>query len=131
LLYLGLFYLAITEMRIQNQGFELLLWLLVTVWATDTAAYIGGITIGGRRIAPSISPKKTWSGFISGVLVGGVVSIIFGKIFPSDNIVSYAGIGWIIAIVAQIGDLFESVFKRKFGVKDSGALIPGHGGILD
>lgn len=106
------------------------LWLLVVVWATDICAYLVGRTVGGPRLAPAISPGKTWSGLLGGMigagLSGGLVALAAGAGFFLA-----AAMGLVLAVVAQAGDLFESALKRRAGVKDSGRLIPGHGGLLD
>lgn len=112
-------------------GNRLLIMIFLVVWAVDTAAYFGGRALGKKKLAPLISPNKTWAGFYFGFL-GAVVAAIISKLIFLD-------IGWtklmVMAILAclfgQIGDLFESALKRYFGVKDSSAILPGHGGILD
>jgi phosphatidate cytidylyltransferase len=107
-----------------------LLWLFLVVWATDIFAYFVGRGIGGAKLAPSISPGKTWAGLVGGMLgaavVGGIVSTATGG--PIWLAIVAAPV---LAVVAQAGDLFESLLKRRAGVKDSGTLIPGHGGALD
>ncbi len=115
----------------QTYGLAVVLWLLAVVWATDIFAYAAGRTIGGPKLAPLISPGKTWAGLaggMAGALVAGLVT----------EFVLWNGSGFVLpllsvmlAIVAQAGDLFESALKRRAGVKDSSGLIPGHGGILD
>ena len=106
-------------------------WLLAVVWAIDTAAYIAGKTIGGPKLAPRISPKKTWAGLIGGVLAAIIVGLVTALIIGSDRIWQIVLLSGALAIVEQIGDMAESLAKRRFGVKDSGSLIPGHGGLLD
>lgn len=106
-------------------------WLLAVVWAIDTAAYIAGKAIGGPKLAPRISPKKTWAGLIGGVLAAIIVGLVTAGIIGSDRIWPIALLSGALAIVEQIGDMAESLAKRRFGVKDSGSLIPGHGGLLD
>lgn len=105
-------------------------WLLALVWATDTGAYAAGRLIGGPRLAPRISPNKTWAGFGGGLLaaalVGGVAAWLEGA--PALVLIP---VSLLLAVTAQLGDLAESLAKRHFGVKDTGALIPGHGGLLD
>jgi phosphatidate cytidylyltransferase len=112
-------------------GWATTLWMLAVVWATDTGAFVAGRTFGGRRLAPRVSPNKTWSGLLGGVvcaaLVGGVTALLVG----SDRIALLVLLSGALAVVAQIGDLAESIAKRHFGVKDSSGLIPGHGGLLD
>jgi len=111
-----------------------LLFLLVLVWASDIGAYTAGRSIGGRRLAPRISPGKTVSGAVGGLLAAVLVGIIAALTVAAPHPASlwracvFAGM---LGIVAQAGDLGESFVKRHFGVKDSGRLIPGHGGLLD
>jgi phosphatidate cytidylyltransferase len=129
--YLGLPALALVALRNEpGSGFALVLWLLLVVWATDIAAYFVGRGLGGPKLAPLISPGKTWAGLLGGMagagLVGGAVAGPLGGLFWVGAVV-----GALLAVVAQIGDLFESAVKRRAGVKDSGTLIPGHGGLLD
>lgn len=130
LLYAGLPALALVWLRDQPQGLGLVLWVLTLVWATDIVAYFAGRAIGGPKIAPKISPKKTWAGLVGGVIgamvIGGGVADYAG--FPAPLFATLSG-G--LAIVSQAGDFFESWLKRRVGVKDSGTLLPGHGGIMD
>jgi phosphatidate cytidylyltransferase len=111
-----------------------LLVLLVLVWASDIGAYIAGRAIGGRRLAPHISPGKTVSGAIGGLLaatlVGVAATALLAGMQPAAALRA-AALAALLGVVAQAGDLGESWVKRRFGVKDSGRLIPGHGGLLD
>ena len=130
--YVGLPCLALTSIRAMlDGGLATLLWVLALVWATDTGAYAAGRTIGGPKLAPRISPNKTWAGLIGGMVAAGLVGLVAAVWLsvPSVSMVVLLSIG--LAIVEQAGDLFESGVKRHFGVKDSGNLIPGHGGVLD
>ena len=117
--------------RQEAGGRATLLWLLGVVWATDIGAYAVGRSLGGPRLAPRWSPRKTWTGFVGGTvcaaLAGGVTALTLGVASTAPLILVSAG----LAIVAQFGDLAESLAKRRFGVKDSSGLIPGHGGLLD
>jgi phosphatidate cytidylyltransferase len=112
-------------------GFAALLFLFATVWATDIFAYLTGRGIGGPLLAPRISPKKTWSGAVGG-LAGGVVA---GSVVAYASAGTHPVVGGVLALVlsiaAQGGDLLESAVKRRFGAKDTSALIPGHGGVMD
>ncbi|MEQ8664500.1 MAG: phosphatidate cytidylyltransferase [Rhodospirillales bacterium] len=113
-------------------GAMLVLLMILAVWASDTGAYFAGTMIGGPKLAPAISPKKTWSGLLGGSLAAGGVGAAmahFGG--ASQNIELLTGLGVMIGLFAAGGDLLESLVKRRFGVKDSGTLIPGHGGVLD
>jgi phosphatidate cytidylyltransferase len=129
----GLPAVALVWLRsIPDLGLDLLLWLLIVVWTTDTAAYVVGRRVGGARLAPSISPGKTWSGLGGGVFGASLASVLTAwALGYSERLVQAAGLGAVFAILAQLGDLAESALKRRAGVKDSGSLIPGHGGVLD
>ncbi len=115
---------------------HLLLPLLVTV-LTDTGAYFAGRTFGGPKIAPRISPSKTWSGLVGGMVAAGAGAAWWNGQFAYHGdwtlprIAAGFAIGGVLAIVAQVGDFFESWLKRRAGIKDSSRLIPGHGGVLD
>lgn len=114
------------------EGIELVFLLIIIIWTNDTAAYLGGKLYGKRLLAPEISPKKTREGFISGLFASGIFGAVFSY-FCIDIIGLWFGflIGIILAVSGQIGDLFESKIKRICNIKDSGIIIPGHGGILD
>jgi phosphatidate cytidylyltransferase len=112
-------------------GRETLLWVVACVIATDTGGYFIGSLTGGARLAPSISPGKTWSGLVGAMCFAGVTSAACGLAFDLGDTVPLALTGLTIALVAQVGDLIESAAKRGAGVKNSGNLIPGHGGLLD
>jgi phosphatidate cytidylyltransferase len=111
------------------------LGLIGIVVATDVGAYFAGRTLGGPKIAPSISPSKTWSGLIGGMLAASLFAVALAMrvspVFSMEELVLAILFGAFLAVVAQAGDFFESWMKRKAGVKDSGAMIPGHGGVLD
>ncbi len=109
----------------------LMLWLCLLVWATDIGAYFTGLSIGGAKIWPAVSPKKTWAGLIGGILASIATCGIFGIFVPEHAESKWIMGGMLLALLSQVGDFFESGVKRKFGVKDSSNLIPGHGGILD
>lgn len=124
--------LLIFQNRIRESGPEWIILLYAMVWSADTFAYYTGTLIGGKKLYIEVSPNKTLAGAI-GSVAGGVVGAIIVKttILPSFKTLSALVIGIIIGIVTVIGDLVESMFKRDAGVKDSGVIIPGHGGILD
>ena len=113
-----------------GEGLATLLWLLAVVWAVDTGAYFAGRAIGGPKLAPRISPSKTWSGLLGGVLAALAVGLVAASLTDGSALV-IAAISAGLAIVEQAGDLMESAIKRRFHVKDAGNLIPGHGGLLD
>ncbi|MCG8689795.1 MAG: phosphatidate cytidylyltransferase [Minwuiales bacterium] len=112
-------------------GRETILWLLAVVWATDIGAYFAGRGIGGPKLWPRVSPKKTWSGLLGGATAAAAVSAAVAFAFGLGGVVVLALVGAVLAVVSQVGDLTESGFKRHFGVKDSSHLIPGHGGVMD
>jgi phosphatidate cytidylyltransferase len=112
-------------------GRETILWIVCCTWATDIGAYVVGRSAGGARLAPRISPGKTWSGLVGGMAWSAVASAAFGYALGLGQTVPLAIVGALLAVVGQVGDLLESGLKRLAGVKDSGTLIPGHGGLLD
>lgn len=131
-LYAGLPCVGILWLRADPaHGLASILWMLVLVWAIDTGAYAAGRMIGGPKLAPSISPKKTWSGLAGGVGSGFIVGGVAGLVIDGAAPLVLAAVSAALALVAQAGDLAESALKRHFGVKDSSGLIPGHGGMLD
>jgi phosphatidate cytidylyltransferase len=134
IVYIGLPCIALVCLRAGGTaGKGLMWWLLLSVWATDTGAYFVGRAIGGPKLAPRISPKKTWSGLIGGMASAAVIGAIVGLIQDggAPPVVALALGSALLAVVAQGGDLAKSVVKRRFGVKDASRLIPGHGGLLD
>lgn len=134
---LGVFYFGLPAMALvfvrsdAALGAAAILYLFVVVWGADTAAYFCGRLIGGPRLAPRISPKKTWAGFIGGSLAPGLLGLAAAAWLgaTSPTMLAASSIG--LAIVSQLGDLAESAAKRAFGAKDASQLIPGHGGLLD
>ncbi|MDE1174562.1 MAG: phosphatidate cytidylyltransferase [Parvibaculaceae bacterium] len=114
-----------------SYGLAAVLWLLAVVWATDIFAYAAGRTIGGPKLAPSISPGKTWAGLAGGMAGALVVGLATGFVLGGGPGFILPLLSVMLAVAAQAGDLFESALKRRAGVKDSSRLIPGHGGILD
>ena len=132
IIYISLAALAAQWLRIMHgDGLLMIMWLFFLVWATDTGAYAFGKAIGGPKLAPRFSPKKTWAGLVGGMvcamLIGGLITYFSSNTIPVSIILASA----LLALVAQIGDLGESALKRHFKVKDSSNLIPGHGGLLD
>jgi phosphatidate cytidylyltransferase len=132
LLYAGLPAVALIWLRNQPDGFALVMWTMGVVWATDIFAYFAGRAIGGPKIWTAISPNKTWAGLIGGMLAAALFSVLFARLsgWP-QTIPAMALIGALLAAVAQAGDFFESWLKRRAGVKDSGTLLRGHGGVMD
>jgi phosphatidate cytidylyltransferase len=111
-------------------GVHAIMWVMLVVWATDTFAYFAGRLIGGPKLAPVLSPKKTWSGLAGGMFGAALISTLYA-VFMLPAWFGLAFVAAALAVVAQVGDIFESALKRTYGVKDSGYLIPGHGGVLD
>lgn len=111
-------------------GMWTVLWLFFVVWATDIGGYIVGCSLRGPKLAPKISPKKTWSGLLGGMLFAGFVGYGYST-YMGLNVTNYIIASCLLAVVAQIGDLFESYVKRLNDVKDSSHIIPGHGGLFD
>lgn len=136
-LALGVVYVTIAvwamwKLRLDPEwGAVTLYWVVAVVWGADTGGYIFGLSLRGPKLAPAISPNKTWSGFIGGTLLGGAAGWGVMAYNRPDAAVETALFSAALAIVSQCGDLFESWIKRRFDVKDSGNIIPGHGGLFD
>ncbi len=131
--YVGLPSIALVWIRADPEfGWYAVLFIFITVWTTDTAAYIFGKTIGGPLLAPDISPKKTWAGFLGGLICATALgtAILIG-VAGTQALASALVLSAIVSLVAQAGDLGESQIKRLFGRKDASGIIPGHGGVLD
>ena len=128
ILYVGLPVLALVLLRDQEQGLLLSFWAMALVWACDIGAYFAGRSIGGPKLAPTISPNKTWAGLIGGV----IAATFFGAVLQTQGLPLHLALATpLLAVLAQMGDLYESQLKRRAGVKDSGNILPGHGGVLD
>ena len=123
--------LHITLIKALPEGTALLFYLLLVISFSDIFAYFGGKRFGKSLLAPNISPKKTWEGGFSGVVGGGLVGAVFGELTMSMFWLYGLLLAMLLAVVGQLGDLVESKIKRLCNVKDSGTLLPGHGGILD
>ena len=130
-LYAGLPAISLVWFRYDAAGFLAVLFILLTVWATDTGAYFAGRLIGGPKLMPRVSPNKTWSGLLGGIAAGSLVGLIFAVVRPELSLAHMAIVGALLGAVSQAGDLLESALKREYGVKDASALIPGHGGFMD
>ena len=112
------------------KGFAALIFVLLIVWVTDSGGYFAGRGIGGPKLWPKVSPKKTWAGAAGGFAASLAVAIGFA-VFGLGNIGPLLLLAAVLSVVSQLGDLFESAVKRRFGVKDSSHIIPGHGGLMD
>lgn len=131
-LYFGAVVIAMLAMRgSEPTGFVAAVFLGVTVWLTDTGAFFTGRQVGGEKLAPDISPAKTWSGAIGGLLLGSVAGTLVWHFGTASPLWIGALLAVITSILGQVGDLTESALKRRFRVKDSGNVIPGHGGLMD
>jgi phosphatidate cytidylyltransferase len=128
--YLGSAMLAMIFLR-DFGGFILVALICIVVWLTDTGAFFTGKIIRGARMAPDISPSKTWAGFIGGLMAAGLAGFLASLVLPLHKPWIVIGIALCLSMAAHCGDLFESWIKRQTGVKDSGVIIPGHGGLLD
>ncbi len=129
--YLAIPALCLVALCALQHGSLIVVGLLLIVWATDTGALIIGNLIGGPRMAPKLSPGKTWAGTIGGSVVGALVFTFYISNFLGGSALPALAFGFAFSFIAHAGDLAESLVKRRFGLKNSGALIPGHGGVLD
>lgn len=118
-------------LRLAPEGFAAVLLVLMVVWATDTGAYAVGRLIGGAKLWPAVSPAKTWAGAVGGLVAGVAAGLVVAASagIPVGAVLVLVAIG--LSVAAEAGDLLESWIKRRFGAKDSGNLVPGHGGLMD
>ncbi|KPM46869.1 phosphatidate cytidylyltransferase [Jiulongibacter sediminis] len=136
--FLGIIYVAVPFSLVIEIGIEpetyrplLMLGIMLVLWVNDTGAYFAGTLMGKRKLFERISPKKTWEGFFGGAISSLLVAFVFSRFYPDLVLWKWLVIALIISITGTLGDLVESLFKRSLKVKDSGSLIPGHGGFLD
>ena len=131
-IYISLAGYALIELRGNTEiGFATVCWLLVLVWSADIGAYITGQTFKGPKLAPRISPKKTWSGFFGAIFFAGLTGFTIDQIMDLQSVWQIAVLSCFLGALSQYGDLLESWFKRRFNRKDMSNLIPGHGGLTD
>jgi phosphatidate cytidylyltransferase len=134
---LGVFYAglpAVTMIWLRSDatlGLLAIIFVIVIVIASDTAGFLSGRVLGGPRLWPRISPNKTWAGMIGALVASSIIGALFWFAVPGASAVRLAATGVVLSLAAQGGDLAESAIKRRFGAKDSGSLIPGHGGVMD
>lgn len=130
--YVGAWAVAALWLRADpTGGREAVYWLIAVCVATDTGAYFIGRALGGPKLAPRLSPKKTWAGCFGGLLCAGALGYFAAPYMRAANAALLAGASIGVSVAAQVGDLLESAAKRRYGAKDSGRLIPGHGGLFD
>lgn len=130
---IGFFYILIPVycvIKIRFYDVDVLFWMFAVIWATDIFAFFAGRSLGGKKLAPTISPNKTWSGLAGGVIASALIGLMSAFMF-SGGIFFFIFVSVLLSVIEQCSDLLESKFKRIFGVKDSGNIIPGHGGVLD
>ena len=131
-LYIGGAAMAFVALRgVEPYGFLTIIWAALVVIAADVGGYFAGRTIGGPRLWPAVSPNKTWAGLLGGIVLAFLVGGLFSWATTGTYFYEVCTVSAIAAVLAQAGDLAESALKRRFGVKDAGTLIPGHGGLLD
>lgn len=134
---LGVFYAGLPTVALiwlrsdASYGLLAVIFLVVVVVTADSASFVAGRLLGRAKLWPAVSPNKTWAGLIGAVIASAVVGGLFWFALPDASAVRLAATGGVLALVAQAGDLAESALKRRFGAKDSGTLIPGHGGVMD
>lgn len=132
LVYISLPCIAILWLRARPAtGLDLVVWLMLVTWAADTGAYFVGRSVGGPRLAPRVSPGKTWSGFLGGLAAAAITAGFYAALRGADDAFAATLAGLLLGLAAAGGDLLESATKRRFHVKDAGAIIPGHGGLFD
>jgi phosphatidate cytidylyltransferase len=130
-LYAGLAIVALVELRKGADGFGAVVFVFLVAWATDTAAFFVGRKVGGPRLWRRVSPSKTWSGAIGGLVAGTLFGVIVMILLDEQVTAMTVLTALVVAVAAEAGDLLESAAKRRFAVKDAGTLIPGHGGVMD
>ncbi|MCP4380445.1 MAG: phosphatidate cytidylyltransferase [Hyphomicrobiales bacterium] len=129
--YVASFGLSLLALRASDAGLEAIALLFAVVWATDIGAYFIGRSLGGPKLWPALSPNKTWSGAIGGLVVSLVTGSAVATVIGAPLTLPLAVVMAALSIAGQAGDLFESFVKRRFGTKDAGSIIPGHGGMMD
>jgi phosphatidate cytidylyltransferase len=131
-IYLALPFLGACYLLLSNETFnEVLLGVFIIIWLNDAGAYFVGKAIGKHKISPKVSPGKSWEGWIGGIIIGALSTLIISAYLSDLRIMDWLIIAIIVGVMGLIGDLVESSWKRKLGIKDSGTLMPGHGGFLD
>ena len=124
-------WLGLVLLQASENGYWLIIWAFALAWSVDTGAYFAGRTLGRIKLAQRVSPGKTWEGVAGGMSAGFAVGVGLAWAFDLGSLAEWAAVALALSVVAVFGDLFESVVKRASGAKDSGTLLPGHGGVLD
>lgn len=130
-IYVSMLGIGLLVLRNSDNGLAAVLLLFAVVWATDTGAFFAGRLIGGAKLWPSVSPNKTWTGAAGGLVAGAVAGLVATPLLNIAFSLPLVLIILLLSIASQAGDLFESALKRWFGAKDSGSIVPGHGGLMD
>lgn len=130
-LYGGLSLYSLLVIRNGTSGLQVTFFLMFVVWATDIFAYFTGRAFGGPKLWKRVSPKKTWSGALGGLICATIFGAGFAALTGAQNLLAWSVLAVVLSVVSQAGDLLESAIKRRFDVKDSSRLIPGHGGVMD
>jgi phosphatidate cytidylyltransferase len=134
---LGVFYAGLPAVAMiwlrsdESLGMLAVIFVIVIVIVSDTAGFVFGRALGGPKLWPRLSPNKTWAGMIGALVASSIIGALFWYAVPEASAVRLAATGVVLSLAAQGGDLAESALKRRFGAKDSGSLIPGHGGVMD
>ena len=131
--YITLPLMLLTAIHFQSleQYIPFALLVFILIWINDTFAYVFGITLGRHRLFERISPKKSWEGFFGGLIMSIAASLLLSRLYPDYGLVKWLFFGFLTVLSAVLGDLIESMLKRSVNVKDSGSMLPGHGGVLD
>jgi phosphatidate cytidylyltransferase len=131
-LYAAVLGVSLMAIRVDPiNGVAAVFFVFAVVWGSDIGAYAAGRTLGGPKLWPRVSPKKTWSGFVGGTVTGVAAGLAVVLVAGHDIAAATVIVAVVLSLLSAAGDLFESAVKRRFGVKDSGNLIPGHGGVMD
>jgi phosphatidate cytidylyltransferase len=134
--YLGWIGAYLLDLRLLPDGLWWLAIVLITVWLADSAAYFVGVRFGQHKMSGRLSPRKTWEGYGAGVIAGTAAAVLLGRLLSQSGLLvlgswQAAGLGLLLSTLTTLGDLGESLFKRLAGIKDSGTILPGHGGAFD
>lgn len=130
-LTLGLLNFLFKQSNLKEENYHYILAFFIILWTSDSMAYVTGVSFGKHKLFKRISPKKSWEGVIGGLISAIIAGYIFSKFFTDFNAIKWIGFSVVVSVSGIYGDLIQSMFKRSLGLKDSGKILPGHGGILD